>query len=370
VANDTLIRFVDLVSLHEEIRDELRTAIDRVIKDGRFILGPEVEALEKEFAQLCGVDHGIGTNSGTSALHLALLAAGIGPGDEVITVSLTFWATVAAIIYTGATPVLVDVDPQTCNLDPSAIEGAITKRTKAVMPVHLYGRCADMDAITRVARQHGLLIVEDAAQAAGSTYMGRPAGSLGDIACFSFYPAKNLGAIGEGGMVVTSNSIYADKVRMLRDHGSQHKYSHELLGYNYRLEAIQATAIRVKLKRLAKWNTARQSVAAEYRKSIKGAALLAKPDNSEENHHIFPVFSSRRNQLREQLERSGIETGIHYPVPSHMQPAFLNRGWGSPNLPVTELVCREVLSIPMHPHLMSEDVTTVAAAINSFADSN
>jgi dTDP-4-amino-4,6-dideoxygalactose transaminase len=347
VANDTLIRFVDLVSLHEEIRDELRTAIDRVIKDGRFILGPEVEALEKEFAQLCGVDHGIGTNSGTSALHLALLAAGIGPGDEVITVSLTFWATVAAIIYTGATPVLVDVDPQTCNLDPSAIEGAITKRTKAVMPVHLYGRCADMDAITRVARQHGLLIVEDAAQAAGSTYMGRPAGSLGDIACFSFYPAKNLGA-----------------------NGSQHKYSHELLGYNYRLEAIQATAIRVKLKRLAKWNTARQSVAAEYRKSIKGAALLAKPDNSEENHHIFPVFSSRRNQLREQLERSGIETGIHYPVPSHMQPAFLNRGWGSPNLPVTELVCREVLSIPMHPHLMSEDVTTVAAAINSFADSN
>lgn len=370
MARTTLIRFVDLAAQHEEIREELRAAIGQVIDDGQFILGPQVEAFEREFAHFCGVAHGVGTNSGTSALHLALLAAGIGPGDEVITVSLTFWATLEAVRYTGATPVLVDIDPKTCTLNPSALEHAITKRTKAVIPVHLYGRCADMDAIAGVARQHRLLIIEDAAQAAGSSYKGRSAGSLGDLACFSFYPAKNLGAIGEGGIVVTDNAAYAERVRILRDHGSQQKYSHEMLGYNYRLEAIQGAALRVKLKRLTAWNEARQRFAAEYRRLIQGVALLPKAKDGQENHHIFPVLSARRDELRRHLSDLGIETGIHYPIPVHLQPAFSHLGLGQLTLPHTERICSQVLSLPMHPHLTLEDVANVTTSISAFAQSD
>jgi dTDP-4-amino-4,6-dideoxygalactose transaminase len=369
MAKSTLIRFVDLAAQHQEIRDELDAAIGQVIDSGQFVLGPQVEAFEGEFAQYCGVAYGVGTNSGTSALHLALLAADVGPGDEVITVSLTFWATVAAVLYTGATPVLVDVDPTTCNIDPAAFERAITARTKAVMAVHLYGRCADMDAITEVARKHGLVVIEDAAQAAGATYKGRPAGSFGDMACFSFYPAKNIGAIGEAGMVVTDNTSYADRIRVLRDHGSRQKYSHEVLGYNYRLEAIQAAALRVKLKRLTAWNKARQALAAEYRRLIPGPALLPKAQDGEESNHIFPILSPRRDELRRYLGDRGIETGIHYPIPAHQQPAFSRLGLSQMELPHTERVCRQVLSLPMHPHLSLEEVAQVAASIGKFSES-
>ncbi len=369
MARTSLIRFVDLAAQHEEIRDELQAAVGKVIDSGLFVLGPQVEAFEREFAGYCGVAYGVGTNSGTSALHLALLAAGIGPGDEVVTVSLTFWATVAAILYTGATPVLVDVDPATCNLDPLAFERAITKKTKAVIAVHLYGRCADMDAIADVARKHRLVIVEDAAQAIGSTYNGRSAGSLGDIACFSFYPAKNLGAIGEGGMVATNNRAYADRVRILRDHGSRHKYSHDILGYNYRLEAIQGAALRVKLKRLAAWNEARRELAAEYRRLVKGVALLAKEKHGDENHHIFPVLSAQRDALRQHLSDRGIETGVHYPVPVHLQPAFSLLELERLSLPHTERICNQVLSLPMHPHLTMADIAQVAESIRAFRPS-
>jgi dTDP-4-amino-4,6-dideoxygalactose transaminase len=365
LAKSTLIRFVDLAAQHREIREELNVAVSRVIDSGQFVLGPEVEAFEGEFAGDCGVAHGIGTNSGTSALHVALLAAGVGPGDEVITVSLTFWATVAAIFHTGATPVLVDVNPTTCNMDPSAFERAITARTKAVMPVHLYGRCADMDAIADVARRRGLVIVEDAAQAAGSSYKGRPAGSLGDIACFSFYPAKNLGAIGEGGIVVTNNPDYAERIRVLRDQGSRQKYRHEILGFNYRLEAIQAAALRVKLKRLTGWNKARRSLAAEYRSLIEGVTVLPKAEDGEENNHIFPVLSTRRDELRRYLGNRGVETGIHYPIPAHLQPAYSHLGLQVASLPHTERICREVLSLPMHPYLRNEDVASVVESIRA-----
>ena len=367
MARSTVIRFVDLPALHRDVGEELDAAVSRVIGSGQFVLGSEVEAFEDEFARHCGVAHGIGTNSGTSALHLALLAAGIGPGDEVITVSLTFWATVAAILYTGATPVLVDVDPTTCNMDPSAFEGAITARTKAVMPVHLYGRCADMDALAGVARKHGLVIIEDAAQAAGASYNGRPAGSLGDIACFSFYPAKNLGAIGEAGIVVTDNPVYADHIRVLRDHGSRQKYSHELLGFNYRLEAIQAAALRVKLKRLTGWNKARRAIAAEYRRLIEGVTVLPKAEDGEENNHIFPVLSARRDELRRYLSDRGVETGIHYPIPAHLQPAYSHIGTQEAILRHTERICGEVLSLPIHPHLRDEDVASVAENIRAFS---
>lgn len=369
MARTTLISFVDLEAQHDEIREELNAAIAQVIDTGQFVLGPQVEAFEREFAVHCGVAHAVGTNSGTSALHLALLAAGVGPGDEVITVSLTFWATVAAVLYTGATPVLVDVDPKSCNMDPSAFERAITKKTKAVLPVHLYGRCADMDAIATVARPHNIVIIEDAAQAIGSSYKGRAAGSLGDIACFSFYPAKNLGAIGEGGIVVTNNQAYDERVRLLRNHGSSQKYSHEALGYNYRLEAMQGAALLVKLKRVDRWNLARRELAIRYRRLIEGDALLDEPHDGVENHHIFPILSPRRDALRRHLRVEGIETGIHYPIPAHLQPAFLQRGLEQSSLPHTERICRQVLSLPMHPYLSTEDVAKVASSIREWHDS-
>lgn len=364
---ENVIHFVDLQRQHEEIREELAAAIAGVVESGRFILGPEVESFEREVAQQCGVAHAIGTNSGTSALHLAMLAAGVGQGDEVITVGLTFWATVAAVLYTGATPVLVDVDPATCNMDPRLLERAITRKTKAVLPVHLYGRCADMDAITAIARRHGVVVIEDAAQAIGSTYKRRPAGSLGDIACFSFYPAKNLGAIGEGGAVVTDNPAYAEQMRALRDHGSSRKYTHELLGYNYRMEAIQGAALRVKLKRLSGWNSARRTIAARYRGVLRGVEVLPEADVDEQNYHIFPVLSDQRDALRSHLGDKGIETGIHYPIPAHRQPAFQKLGLRAPDLPVTERVCEQVLSLPMHPYLTQSEVETVAFRIGELA---
>jgi dTDP-4-amino-4,6-dideoxygalactose transaminase len=367
VERSKVIQFVDLRRQHEEIREELGAAVASVIESARFILGPEVEAFEREFADHCGVAHAVGTNSGTSALHLALLAAGVGPGDEVITVGLTFWATVAAILYTGATPVLVDVDPNTCTLDPRCLDRAITKNTRAILPVHLYGRCADMDAILAIGRERGVLVIEDAAQAVGSTYKHRPAGSLGDIACFSFYPAKNLGAIGEGGAIVTDSLAVAERVRTLRDHGSTQKYTHQLLGYNYRMEAIQGAALRVKLKRVAEWNKARTAMAARYRQAITGVELLAEAEDGAQNYHIFPVLSERRDALRSHLGDKGIETGIHYPVPAHRQPVFLDLGLSPVDLPVTETVCDRVLSLPMHPHLTASEVETVVLSIREFA---
>jgi dTDP-4-amino-4,6-dideoxygalactose transaminase len=318
-----MIPFLDLAAQYRTIKDEIDEALARVVSKSQFILGPEVEAFEEEFARYCGARHAVGVNNGTSALHLALLAGGIRPGDEVITVSFTFVATVEAILYAGARPVFVDVDPRSCTMDPSKLEDAVTPRTRAILPVHLYGRCADMDPIATVARRHGLLLIEDAAQAQGAAYKERRAGSLGDLACFSFYPGKNLGAFGEGGAVVTSDSELARTVRMLRDHGQSSRYNHDTVGYNARLEGIQGAVLRVKLRYLDGWNEARRVRAGRYRARLGGVpvAFLDDVPYATPVHHIFPVFTKERTALQEHLRTKDVGTGIHYPAPVHLQKA-------------------------------------------------
>jgi len=359
------IPFLDLLAQYRSIKDEVDAAVASVLASAHFVLGPEVEAFEREFAAYCGTAQCVGVNSGTSALHLALLAAGIGPGDEVVTVGHTFVATVAAVRYAGATPVLVDVRQECSTIDVELVERAITPRTRAIIPVHLYGQCADMDPICEIARAHGLVIVEDAAQAHGAFYRGRRAGSVGDMGCFSFYPGKNLGAYGEGGAVVTSDPVLADRLRVLRDHGQTQKYQHDVLGYNMRLEAVQAAVLRVKLRRLDGWNSDRRRVADAYRRHLQGAGVRLAADmaHGEPVHHVFPVFTPDRDRLRARLAESGIAASIHYPVPVHLQPAFADLGLGAGSLPVTERLAAETLSLPMYPELDEEAVRRVAAAV-------
>jgi dTDP-4-amino-4,6-dideoxygalactose transaminase len=363
-----MIPLVDLKAQYESIKDEIDGAIAEVLASCQFVLGPKVEAFEADFAAYCHSRFAFGVNSGTSALHLALLAAGVGPGDEVITVSYTFVATVAAILYTGATPVLVDIDPLTCNIDAAKIEAAITPKTKVIMPVHLYGTCADMDAILDLARRHDLLVIEDAAQAVGAEYKGRRAGSMGDLACFSFYPGKNLGAYGEGGAVVTSNEKYLEILKQLRDHGQSSKYLHERVGYNFRLEAIQGAVLGVKLKHLDNWTNARRRHAKKYSEQLadSGLRLLEEPPACKSVYHIFPLFAAQRAELREHLHADGISSGIHYPIPVHMQRGFSNLGYNEGDLPQTEGVCHEVLSLPMYPELSDETVMQIADSVRQF----
>jgi dTDP-4-amino-4,6-dideoxygalactose transaminase len=365
-----VIPFLDLKAQYRSIKEEVDEAVAGVLESCQFVLGEQVEAFEGEFAAYCHARHAVGVNSGTSALHLALLAAGVGPGDEVITVSFTFAATVAAIRYAGGVPVFVEIDPQTCLMDVTRVEEAITPRTRAVMPVHLYGQCADMDAILDVARRHGLVVIEDAAQAHGATYKGRRAGSMGDLACFSFYPGKNLGAYGEGGAVVTNHDRYAERIKILRDHGQSRKYSHEVLGYNYRLEGMQGAVLRVKLRHLDEWNAARRRHAAEYRRLLRDAELnlLEESASGTPVHHIFPVFTPRREALQQHLKSSGVGTGIHYPIPVHLQPAFGDLGYAAGDLPHTERASRETLSLPMYAELRSEELAAVAAAVGCFEE--
>ncbi|HEX5706298.1 MAG TPA: DegT/DnrJ/EryC1/StrS family aminotransferase [Pyrinomonadaceae bacterium] len=364
-----MIPFVDLKAQYRSIKEEVGEAVARVLESAQFVLGPEVEAFEEEFAAYCGARHCVALNSGTSALHLALLAAGVRPGDEVITTSHTFVATVAAIIYAGATPVYVDIDPRTCLIDPERIERAVTERTRAVLPVHLYGQCADMDAIGDVARRHNLFVIEDAAQAHGASYKGRRAGSLAPLACFSFYPGKNLGAYGEGGAVTTDDAEHARLMRELRDHGQSRKYTHERVGYNYRLEGLQGAVLRVKLRHLDRWNEARRAHADEYRRLLDGAGvrLLGRPTyESESVHHIFPVFTPRRDALAEHLRAEGVATGIHYPVPVHLQKGFAGAGRADDELAETLRAARETLSLPMYAELPRGAAERVAEAVRSF----
>ena len=364
----SMIPLVDLKAQYESIKREIDGAIAEVLASCQFVLGPKVEAFEADFADYCQSRFAFGVNSGTSALHLALLAAGVGPGDEVITVSYTFVATVAAILYTGATPVLIDIDPLTCNIDQAKIEAAITPKTKVIMPVHLYGACADMDPILDIARRHNLLVIEDAAQAVGAEYKGRRAGSMGDLACFSFYPGKNLGAYGEAGAVVTSNESYVEILKQLRDHGQSAKYLHERVGYNFRLEAIQGAVLGVKLKHLDDWTSARRRHAKIYSQQLadSGLRLLEEPAACKSVHHIFPLFTAQRNELREHLQANGISSGIHYPIPVHMQRGFSNLGYNEGDLPQTESVCREVLSLPMYPELADETVMQITDSVRQF----
>jgi dTDP-4-amino-4,6-dideoxygalactose transaminase len=360
-----MIPFVDLKAQYQTIKPEILDAITHVLDSGQFVLGPEVAAFEREFAAFCRTEHAIGVNSGTSALHLALLTAGIGPGDEVITVPHTFVATAAAIAYTGATPVLVDIDPVSYTMDPSLIERAITPRTRALLPVHLYGQPADMDPILEIAARHGLVVIEDAAQSHGAEYMGRRAGGIGHLGCFSFYPGKNLGAYGEGGAVTTNDPDYARKLRMLRDWGSERKYHHDIMGYNYRLEEIQAAILRVKLRHLESWTEARRAHARAYDRLLAGSAVSVPAELPYARHvyHIYAVRTPQRAALQRALQNAGIHTGIHYPIPVHLQPAFASLGYRPGSFPHAEQAAVEVLSLPMYAELTEEQIQRVAAAV-------
>ncbi len=360
-----MIPLVDLRAQYRSLRDEILPAVDRVFENAQFVLGPEVKAFEEEFAAYCAARQAIAVNSGTSALHLALLAAGIGPGDEVITVPFTFVATVASVVYCGARPVFVDIDPVTFTMDPARIESRITKRTKAILPVHLYGQPADMDPILEIARLHRLVVIEDAAQAHGAEYRGRRAGSMGAMGCFSFYPGKNLGAYGEGGCVVTGNPEYARTIRMLRDWGAEKKYEHVLKGYNYRMEGVQGAVLRVKLRRLEAWTQARRAHAAEYGRLL-GAAGVAIPREVEYARHVYHVYTIRtadRAGMQAKLEASGVQTGIHYPVPVHLQKAYADLGYRAGDFPEAERAAAEVLSLPIFPEMTDEQIATVAGAV-------
>ncbi|MGH9971891.1 MAG: DegT/DnrJ/EryC1/StrS family aminotransferase [Pyrinomonadaceae bacterium] len=363
-----MIPFVDLKAQYLSIKEEIDSAIAGVVESCQFVLGEQVEAFESDFASFCQTRHALGINSGTSAIHLALLAAGVKPGDEVITVSDTFVATAAAICYTGARPVLVDIDPRSCTMDPACIEAAITPRTKVIMPVHLYGSCADMDPILEIARRHNLIVIEDAAQAHGAEYKGRRAGSLGDLACFSFYPGKNLGAYGEGGAVVTNDEAYAKVISQLRDHGQSQKYYHDTVGYNYRMEGIQGAVLRVKLRHLDDWNAARRRHAASYLRLLTntGLRVLEELPYNRSVYHIFPVFTPQRRQILGHLKAHGIACGIHYPIPVHLQAGYRHLGYAEGDFPHTETACNEVLSLPMYAELSDESVTCVTESIRKF----
>jgi dTDP-4-amino-4,6-dideoxygalactose transaminase len=361
------VPFLDLKAQYRSIKPEIDAAIQNVLETTQFVLGDEVAAFEREFAAYGGAAQGIAVNSGTSALHLAVLAAGIGPGDEVITVPNTFVATVAAVKYAGARPVLVDVDPVRYTMDPARVEAAITPRTKALLPVHLYGQPADMDPLVEIARRRGLLVIEDAAQAHGARYKGRPVGSLGDLACFSFYPGKNLGAYGEGGIVLTSNDEYAKKIRMLRDWGQDRKYHHLLAGYNYRMEGMQGAILRVKLRHLETWTEARRAHAAQYRQLLAGAPVGVPAEAPDARHvyHVYAVRTAQRDAVMKALGEQGIQTGIHYPVPVHLQPAYADAEYARGSFPLAEKAADEVMSLPMFPELTEEQVQLVANAVRA-----
>ena len=362
------VPFVDLKAQHRSLVCELQHAISAVLQRGDFILGEDVRLLEEEFAGYCEAQYAVGVSSGTAALELALRAFEIGPGDEVVTGANTFIATAAAISYAGAKPVLVDIDAQSYNIDVSQIEAAVTEQTKAIIPVHLYGQPADMGPILEIAERRGLVVIEDACQAHGARYKGKRVGSLGHAAAFSFYPAKNLGACGDAGMVVTSDPQLAERIRMLRDHGQREKYHHTLLGYNHRLDTIQAAVLRVKLKYLDEWNAARRRHAQRYNVLLDGCPALTprEADDCECTYHLYVIRIQDRDALRAHLRDKGIATGIHYPIPIHLQPAYQQLGYGKGSFPVTEECCKQVLSLPMYAELTPDQIEYVAEAIRDF----
>lgn len=359
------IPYLDLKAQYRSIQPEIQAAVTRVLESTQYILGPEVAAFEQEFATFCGATECVAANSGTSALHLALLAAGIGPGDEVITVPFTFVATVAAIGYTGARPVFVDVDPVYLTMDPRAIEAVITPKTRALMPVHLYGQPADMEPILAIARRHGLVVIEDAAQAHGAEYNGRRCGSLGDLAGFSFYPGKNLGAYGEGGALVTGDLAAAVTARTLRDWGQEKRYEHRLKGFNYRMDGIQGAILGVKLRYLEEWTEARRHVAARYDALLAGTSVRTPVarDGCRHVYHVYAVRTPERERLQAHLSAQGIQTGIHYPIPVHLQQAHADLGYGTGDFPHAEAAAREVLSLPIYPEMTEAQIAAVAEAV-------
>ncbi|ANY82185.1 erythromycin biosynthesis sensory transduction protein eryC1 (plasmid) [Microvirga ossetica] len=360
-----MIPFLDIKAQYQTVQGPLERAVLDVLRSGDYVLGDPVRTFERDFAAYCGAGEAVALNTGTSALHLALLAAGVGPGDEVITVPLTFVATAAAIVFTGATPVFVDVDPKTFTMDPEAFEAAITPQTRAVLPVHLHGRLADMEAICAIANRHGIMIIEDAAQAHGAERDGRRAGTFGTMGCFSFYPGKNLGACGEGGAVVTSDSEIAALLRCLRDWGQQGKYNHILRGFNYRMDTLQAAVLGVKLQFLPAWTEARQRIAASY-ESLLVETGVERPGLCGRDHvyHVYSVCVEGRDKIREILNASGVATGIHYPRPVHMQPAYASISTTPGGFPVSERLAERFLSLPIYPEMTQQQVIDVADALS------
>jgi len=361
-----LIAFNDLKPQHSRLRAELLDALATVLDSGWFILGQQVEAFEREFAEHCGVAFGVGVGSGTEALHLGLLALGVRPGDEVITVAFTAVPTVTAISLAGATPAFVDVDPETFTMDPNQVEDRITPRTRVILPVHLYGHPADLEPVLGLARRHGLRVLEDAAQAHGARYRDRPIGSVGDLTAFSFYPTKNLGACGDGGMVTTDDPELAEKLRLLRNYGQRSRYLHELQGANSRLDELQAAVLRVKLRKLDAWNADRRVRAELYNATLRTVITPREKPWARHAWHLYVVRSPRRDALREHLTARGVGTLIHYPVPVHLQPAYRELGLGPGALPNTERLAREILSLPLYPELPLADVAYAAKQVNSF----
>ncbi|MCE5265991.1 MAG: DegT/DnrJ/EryC1/StrS family aminotransferase [Deltaproteobacteria bacterium] len=363
------VPFLDLKAQYATIKDEIHTAIDDVMQNTAFAGGPFVAKFEQAFAQFCGTKHAIGVGNGTDALWLSLLAIGIGPGDEVITVPDTFIATAEAISYCGAKPVFVDVDEKTYNMDPARFEAAITPRTKAVLPVHLFGQPVDMDPILAIAKAHGLHLIEDACQAHGAQYKGRNAGSMGVTGCFSFYPGKNLGAYGEAGAIVTNDDAIAAKIRVFRDHGQAKKYYHDAIGWNARMDGIQGAVLSVKLKYLADWNEARRAHAREYAQLLAPVKQVITPVEADYAKHVFHIYAIRikeRDRLMAHLAGKGISCGIHYPVPVHLQKAYQSLGLGEGSFPVAERCAAEFLSLPMYAELTSEQIRFVADEIKGF----
>jgi dTDP-4-amino-4,6-dideoxygalactose transaminase len=364
------VQFLDLAKLHQSIREPLDAAYHRVVDSGWFSMGPELEAFETEFSQYCEVKYCIGVGNGLEALHLLLRAYGIGPGDEVIVPSNTFIATWLAVTECGATPVPVEPNMDTHNIDPTLIGNAITSRTRAIMPVHLYGQPADMDPINELADKHGLIVIEDAAQAQGARYKNRRVGSLGHAAATSFYPGKNLGALGDGGAVLTSDDEIAEKVRQLRNYGSKVKYQHDLVGYNSRLDEMQAAFLRVKLAELDTWNVLRRDVAGQYSKLLADAdiGLPLVPDFAEPVWHLYVIRNKQRDAIKSYLEQQGISTVIHYPTPPHLQACY--QDFRGHHLPIVEVLANEVLSLPMSPTLEAVEIEYVAAGIHGFLSSS
>jgi len=340
-------------------------AITRIVDNSSFIMGPSVGEFESAFAKYCGVEHAIGVSSGTSALHLALAACGVGPGDEVITAANTFIATAEAATMLGARVVFVDIDPATFTLDPSRLEAAITDRTRVIIPVHLHGHPADIDPILDIARKRGIRVVEDCAQAHGAEYKGKRVGSIGDLGCFSFFPAKNLGALGDAGAVITNDADLARSVAMLRNHGREGKYEHQRTGYNERIDTLHAAVLNVKLPHLDDWNEKRREHAAQYNKELAGGPLILpiETPNCKHVYHLYVIRHPKRDDLQRRLKECGVATGVHYPLPLHLQPAYADLNYVEGNFPAAEKAAKEVLSLPMYPEMTREQVREVTTAI-------
>lgn len=359
------IPLVDLKRQYLSIKKEIDEAIQEVIDNSAFIMGENVQEFENEFAKFCGVKYGAGTSSGTTALHLVLVACGIKQGDEVITVPYTFIATTEAISHTGAKVVFVDIEDRSYNMDSEKIEQAITEKTKAIIPVHLFGQPADMDKIMKIAKKHNLIVIEDACQAHGAEYKRKKVGSLGDIACFSFYPGKNLGAYGDAGMAVSDNQALVEKMRLLRNHGYQKKYYHKIEGYNYRLDAIQAAILRVKLRHLEEWTEKRRRNAKLYNELLKGSGVKTPLEMEYAKHvyHLYVIEIEKREELYLRLKKNEISTAIHYPLPLHLQQAYSYLGYKKGDFPVSEACTERLLSLPMFPELTEDEIKKIAEII-------